>query len=141
MTFFGQFLDHDMTFDQTSQLGVPAPPRKSPNARTAFFDLDSVYGDGPPAARKLFDPADPSKFRVETGGQFEDLPREVNKQAIIGDPRNDENLYHRQYVCPFLLFHNHAVDLVRLQGPSISINDAYLQARRLTLALPMDDSP
>ena len=47
VTFFGQFLDHDMTFDQTSQLGVPAPPRKSPNARTAFFDLDSVYADGP----------------------------------------------------------------------------------------------
>ena len=33
----------------------------------------------------------------------------------------------------FLLFHNHAVDLVRSQGPSISTNDAYLQARRLTL--------
>ena len=80
VTFFGQFLDHDMTFDQTSQLGVPAPPRKSPNARTAFFDLDSVYGDGPTGSPELFDPADPSKFRVETGGQFEDLPRAA-KQA------------------------------------------------------------
>ena len=133
VTFFGQFLDHDMTFDQTSQLGVPTPPRKSPNARTAFFDLDSVYADGPTGSPELFDPADPSKFRVESGGQFEDLPREVNKQAIIGDPRNDENLIIAGMHASFLLFHNHAVDLVRSQRPSISTNDAYLQARRLTL--------
>jgi hypothetical protein len=92
VTFFGQFLDHDMTFDQTSPLGVSAPPRKSPNARTAFFDLDSVYGGGPTGSPELSDHADPIKFRIETNGQFEDLPRELNKQAIIEDPRNDENL-------------------------------------------------
>src|SRR5436190_5980545 len=27
-TFFGQFLDHDLTFDQTSPLGVPAVPEQ-----------------------------------------------------------------------------------------------------------------
>ena len=32
-----------------------------------------------------------------------------------------------------LLFHNHAVDLIRTQNPSITDNEAYLQARRLTL--------
>ncbi len=47
VTFVGQFLDHDMTFDTTSRLGKPANPRRSPNARRPFFDLDSVYGDGP----------------------------------------------------------------------------------------------
>ena len=47
VTFMGQFLDHDMTFDTTSRLGQPANPRSSPNARNPFFDLDSVYGDGP----------------------------------------------------------------------------------------------
>ena len=34
VTFFGQFLDHDMTFDTTSRLGVPTRPERSPNART-----------------------------------------------------------------------------------------------------------
>ena len=33
----------------------------------------------------------------------------------------------------FLLFHNHAVDLVRSQNPGIPDSDAYVQARRLTL--------
>ena len=32
-----------------------------------------------------------------------------------------------------LLFHNHAVDLIRSQNPSIPDNEAYLQARRLTV--------
>jgi hypothetical protein len=32
-TFVGQFTDHDITFDQTSQLGVTTNPLTSPNTR------------------------------------------------------------------------------------------------------------
>ena len=46
-TFVGQFIDHDITFDQTSQLGVPQNPLTSPNTRTPALDLDSVFGGGP----------------------------------------------------------------------------------------------
>ena len=46
VTFLGQFLDHDMTFDTTSRLGEPTRPERSPNTRTPAFDLDSVYGGG-----------------------------------------------------------------------------------------------
>ena len=81
VTFFGQFLDHDMTFDLTSRLGFPTQPIRSPNARTPFFDLDSVYGDGPGGNPELYDAADPIKFRVESGGQFEDLPRDPTNKA------------------------------------------------------------
>jgi hypothetical protein len=134
VTFFGQFLDHDMTFDLASRLGFPTNPITSPNARTPFFDLDSVYGDGPDSNPELFDPVDPIKFRVENGGQFEDLPRDpVTNQAIIHDPRNDENMMISGLHAAFLLFHNHAVDLVRSQNPGIPNSDAYAQARRLTL--------
>jgi hypothetical protein len=107
VTFFGQFLDHDMTFDQTSRLGFPANVIQSPNARTPFFDLDSVYADGPSGTPQLYDPADPIKFRIESGGQFEDLPRDpANNAAIIGDPRNDENMMISGLDAAFLLFHN-----------------------------------
>jgi hypothetical protein len=56
-TFMGQFLDHDMTFDSTSRLGVPARPELSPNLRDPAFDLDSVYGGGPIADAELYEPA------------------------------------------------------------------------------------
>jgi hypothetical protein len=131
-TFMGQFLDHDMTFDTTSPLGVPTPPEQSPNARTPSFDLDSVYGAGPSGSRQLYNPADLAKLRIESGGLFEDLPRDASGTAIIADPRNDENLIIAGLHAAFILFHNNAVDLVRRQNPGISTAAAFEEARRLT---------
>jgi Animal haem peroxidase len=131
-TFMGQFVDHDITFDRKSPLGKPRPPITAPNARTPAFDLDSVYGDGPDGSPLLYDANDPIKFRVESGGLFEDLPRDEHHVAIIADPRNDENLIIAGLQAAFLLFHNHAVDLVRSQNPSIADEQAFHEARRLT---------
>jgi hypothetical protein len=128
-TFMGQFLDHDMTFDTTSALGVPTPPEQTPNARTPSFDLDSVYGGGPSGSPQLYDPNDPAKLRIESGGLFEDLPRDASSTAIIGDPRNDENLMIAGIHAAFILFHNNTVDFVRSQNPSAN---AFAEARRLT---------
>jgi hypothetical protein len=114
-TFFGQFLDHDLTFDETSPLGVVTAPESAPNSRTPALDLDSVYGRGPTADPRLYDPADPDKFRVETGGLFEDLPR-TGTTAVIADRRNDENLIIAGLHAAFLLFHNRVVDRLRAQG-------------------------
>ena len=135
-TFFGQFLDHDMSFDLTSTLGTTTPPITSVNTRTPAFDLDSVYGEGPAGSPQLYDPNDPIKFRVETTGGLgldEDLPRDpATMVAIIADPRNDENLNLAGLHAAFLLFHNKAVDLVRSTTPSISNQNAFAEARRLT---------
>lgn len=114
-TFVGQFIDHDLTFDLTSRLGVPTAPELSPNLRDPAFDLDSVYGGGPLADPNLYEPAGrgrhATKFKVESGGLFEDLPR-ANGTAIIADPRNDENLIIAGLQVAFLLFHNKVVDLL-----------------------------
>jgi Animal haem peroxidase len=131
-TFMGQFLDHDMTFDTTSPLGVPTPPEQIANARTPSFDLDSVYGAGPSGSRQLYNPADLAKLRIESGGLFEDLPRDASGTAIIADPRNDENLMIAGLHAAFILFHNNAVDHVRGLNPGITTAAAFEEARRLT---------
>jgi hypothetical protein len=133
VTFFGQFLDHDMTFDSRSRLGFPTQPIKSNNTRNAVFDLDSVYGTGPNGSPELYDAKDKIKMKVESGGQFEDLPRNpATKAAIIGDPRNDENLIISGLHAAFLLFHNRAVDEIRAQKTASADEEVFAAARRLT---------
>jgi heme peroxidase len=146
-TFFGQFVDHDLTFDQTSKLGSNTRPQGSRNTRTPRFDLDSVYLSGPGAASAgqdvitirgrqvapgptIYDPNDPAKLRVESGGIFEDLPRDASGTAIIGDPRNDENMIISGLHAAFLLFHNRAVDELREAGTPEA--EVFATARRLT---------
>ena len=136
-TFMGQFMDHDMTFDATSPLGQPTEPTTTRNSRTAAFDLDSVYGLGPIASPKLYDQKDPAKFLVGFGGLFEDVPRQMdmdgssNHSALIGDPRNDENIMIAGLHAAFLKFHNRAVDHVRAEGHSRPA-EVFLRARLLT---------
>jgi Animal haem peroxidase len=139
-TFMGQFMDHDMTFDLQSRLGTPTDPEDSPNARTPAFDLDTVYGGGPARSPELYQRADRGprvgnqsiKLRVESGGLFEDLPRTRSDTAIIGDPRNDENLMIAGLHAAFLLFHNKAVDLVAARDRRDSPDELFRKARRLT---------
>ncbi|MGX7678775.1 peroxidase family protein [Jatrophihabitans sp. DSM 45814] len=130
MTFVGQFIDHDITFDASSKLGVTTDPSSSPNSRSARFDLDSVYGGGPVTQSELYDPAMPIKFLLESGGQFEDLPRRPDHSAIIGDPRNDSNLIISGLHAAFLRFHNNAVDTAALAGDEPI--DTFTRARQLT---------
>jgi hypothetical protein len=130
-TFLGQFVDHDITFDTTSPMGVPTDPGSSPNSRTPSLDLDSVYGAGPVASPLLYDPVDRAKLRIDSGGIFEDLPRtsDGTDTAVIADPRNDENLIIAGLQCGFILFHNNAVDWARANGYA---DAAFDRARQLT---------
>jgi hypothetical protein len=131
-TFVGQFIDHDITFDTSSKLGVPVEPSSVRNARSPSLDLDSVYGNGPSGSAQLYDPADSAKLKVGFGGAFEDLSRGGDGSAIIGDPRNDEHLIIAGLHAAFLLFHNHAVDVVRAEQPRAGVDKVFAEARRLT---------
>ena len=133
-TFFGQFLDHDMTFDTTSRLGVATPPERSPNARTPVFDLDTVYGGGPTVSPQLYQSRDRAKFRVEDGGSFEDLPRTRSGTAIIPDPRNDENLMIAGIQVAMLLFHNAVVDRLRRDRDRDDERSTFEQAREIVIS-------
>jgi hypothetical protein len=74
---------------------------------------------------------------VESGGQFEDLPRTGGRTAIIADPRNDENLMIAGLQVAMLKFHNRIVDMLRDGGDRTGdtrrggSSSVYQDARRL----------
>jgi Animal haem peroxidase len=150
-TFVGQFTDHDITFDQTSQLGITTNPLTSPNTRTPALDLDSVFGGGPKISPNLYvanpDGSAGPALKIGTGGVHEDIPRTPNGDgtftAILSDPRNDENVMIAGLHSAHILFYNRVLaelGSVNL-GPFPSARGAdtaiayvqYLIARELTL--------
>ena len=92
-TFLGQILDHDITFDPTSSLERQVDPEAVNNSRTPALELDNVYGSGRAASPHLYDQTSPGGIKLLIDAEApNDLPRNSQNIAIIGDPRNDENL-------------------------------------------------
>jgi len=122
-TYFGQFIDHDITFDPASSLQKTNDPDALVDFRTPRFDLDCVYGRGPDDQPYLYrnDGLNMLLGRALTGDaggltNKRDLPRNTPEggepqRAVIGDPRNDENSIVSQLQSTFLQFHNKVADL------------------------------
>ena len=115
-TYFGQFIDHDITFDPASSLQQQNDPDALLDFRTPALDLDNVYGRGPADQPYLY-AGDNRLFLGSAplhGGAagITDLPRNSADpaRALIGDPRNDENVIVSQLQGLFLRFHNRMVD-------------------------------
>ena len=106
MTFFGQFIDHDVTLDATSAIGTRIDPRSIRNVRTPNLDLDCVYGDGPEASPFLYSRDHEGFMLFGRDDSPNDLPRNRDGRALIGDPRNDENVVVSQIHGAFITLHN-----------------------------------
>ena len=135
-TYFGQFIDHDITFDPASSLQRQNDPDALHDFRTPRFDLDSLYGRGPADDPFLFDqkPAEAklagATFLIgKSVGNGHDLPRNSQGRALVGDPRNDENLVVSQLQCTFLRFHNNMAAHVA-KNSSLRGGDLFLETQR-----------
>jgi hypothetical protein len=135
-TYLGQFIDHDITFDATPSSRTLVDPTQIQNFRTPALDLDNLYGGGPTTHPHLYQRRDPRllalgmckesvdlKGRPKLPAMPNDLPRTADHVALVGDPRDDENLIVAQTHVAFADFHNHVVQ---------TTNATFEEARRIT---------
>jgi hypothetical protein len=129
-TYFGQFIDHDLTFDPTASFQKQKDPSAKTDFRSPAFDLDNIYGRGPGDQPYLYDAdgksfllGDPLAQGKPTGAR--DLQRNNAGRALIGDPRNDENAIVSQLQGLFLRFHNRVV----AQHPHMGFEEAQAVVR------------
>ena len=144
-TYLGQFIDHDLTFDQTQvTFGTHVTPAQLLQARSPSLDLDSLYGAGPgdPESAKFY--SDGIHLKVgDTDATGDpalptfDLPRAgtgssaaARRKALIPDKRNDENLAIAQTHLAFIKFHNRVVDSLPAALPD---TQKFAQARELVV--------
>jgi hypothetical protein len=133
-TYFGQFVDHDLTMDRTDlALGENVSPTDLLQGRSPRLDLDSLYGAGPASPQSArFYAADGLHLRTgdtigvppDAAKEGHDLPRagtgrtaQARRTALIPDPRNDENLVVAQTHLAMIRFHNRIVDKVPASVP------------------------
>jgi Animal haem peroxidase len=154
-TYFGQFVDHDITLDVSSSLDAVTDAKTINNMRSPALDLDSVYGRGPGLDPFLYvfpSSGPPTAIKFQTGTNTDtgaggpggangvagmiaqtswDVPRvSATQTAVIGDPRNDENLIVSQLHHAMLRFHNSVVDLLLLvEFPG----DIFAEAKRMVI--------
>jgi hypothetical protein len=121
---FGQFIAHDITADR-SPLGETADPSKIGSFRSPRANLESLYGAGP-ASPYLYRRDDPSSFLVGD----DDVPRNAEGIALLGDARNDVHVLVSQLHLAFLRVHNLIVSRLREDGTAEA--DLFMEARRAT---------
>ena len=124
-TYVGQFIDHDLTLDpRPDDLTTPIDPSSLPNC--AHPGLRPRLGVRQRASRS------PQLYKADgvhlklgaplTGSSTDagavDLPRDATGQALLGDPRNDENRIVAQLHSIFLRFHNLLADRLARAHPT-----------------------
>jgi hypothetical protein len=136
-TYLGQFIDHNLDFDETAQPSTPVNASTLTNFESFRFDLNNVFGGGPSVDPQLYasdhrhllvsgtlgtPQADGFPTVTGNGGVFDLARNAANGQALLMEPRDDETQIISQISAAFVAFYNNFIN----QG------DSYAQARQLT---------
>ena len=138
-TYLGQFIDHDLTFDPASSLQKQNDPNALEDFRTPRFDLDNVYGRGPDDTPFMYDddgmhmllgrPLTGNPNDLNTRDLARNNPFAGDKRAIIGDPRNDENVIISQLQVAFIRFHNRMIKIMQSTDPQVTFSQVQQMVR------------
>ncbi|MDX1479657.1 MAG: heme peroxidase family protein, partial [Saprospiraceae bacterium] len=132
ITFLGQFITHDITFDRLSTIEKPSDLTDLQNFRTPSLELDCLYGMGPEKHPEYYDKQDRALLAVgkNDAGKDNDVVRDPDGRAVIGDGRNDENTIICQLHLAFIKFHNAVVRRLR-EAKEVAEADIFKEAQRI----------
>jgi hypothetical protein len=146
LVYLGQFLDHDLTRDETKLEQAASDPQKTLNLHAPRLSLESVYGGGPQKLPELYDLSEvgAEKFllghtEVTSNPRIPSTPDDFYRRdgkPILADTRNDQHLIIAQLHVVFLQFHNRIVDLFKrgLFAEEALVNETIFEtAQRLTI--------
>lgn len=128
-TYLGQFITHEIVRDSNSE-------REKGSYRgqaTPVLNLDSVYFDQEflyhsPLAEKVLSKDGRFIIGAVRGNADKDLPR-VKNNALIPEPRNDENIIISQFHVLWLLLHNKAIGILEEKGETLTPAQRYIAAK------------
>ena len=134
-TYFGQFIDHDLT-----EMAPLRPPIVNnvdevlENRQSPRLDLSHLYGGGPSdqKSRELYE-TDGVRLKVgpqgESGRSFDVYVDRKQEKLVLADGRSSENLMIRQMVAVFARLHNAAVEQWRstISDPAELFEQARMQ--------------
>jgi hypothetical protein len=150
-TYLGQFIDHNLDFDETPQPTADVNPGSLTNFESFRFDLNNLFGAGPTADPQLYasdhrhllvsgtlgtPQADGFPTVTGNGGVF-DLARDPKTgQAFLVEPRDDENQILSQITAAFAAFYNNFVNRGAGYAQARQLTEDYYQEIVLTDVLP-----
>jgi len=134
-TYFGQFIDHNLTEDDTAMRDAgELEPWETVNYRGPWLNLSGIYHPVHDRGgwKQLYEPSG-LVFRLGEptvrGEQF-DLPLDKNGHPLLIDERNNENIIVRQIHVMFLKLHNLAIKELAEDEPTLSPRKLFSKAQQ-----------
>ncbi len=150
-TYLGQFIDHNLDFDETAQPTANVDPSTLTNFESFRFDLNNVFGGGPTVDPQLY--ASDHKHLLVSGTlgtpQADGFPTVTGNKGVFDlarspqtgaadlvEPRDDENQILSQISASFVAFYNDFIDQRLSYAQARQLTEDYYQEIVLTDVLP-----